>query len=418
MVPRRFAFTLIELLIVIAVIAILSVVVILVLNPAELLRQSRDSNRISDLASLNSALSIYTAQSSQSLGSANVISISIPDPAATSSAGDQCQGLALLTLPPSYTYHCAASSTYKRVDGTGWIPVNFTTLPGGSPFGSLPVDPVNTSSTRNYYAYATNGTQYEVTAPLESAKYKLAGTNDMITGDGGTLATVYEKGTATGLEPLDYGDASLLGYWPFDEGTSTLAYDYAGNNATGSWKGTATGTFGYYSAGKIGPYAGAFDGISTFMSSSGTVSSFNLATGMTMVAWVKLNANSTDEKIISKRPSYVLAVYSNNVPETEIFINAVSYDTRSAGGGTVLANGVWYQVAGTYDGATLKTYVNGALDRQLAVSGSMDSVTFPLTIGKTADSAANYFNGLIDDARVYNRALSAAEIAALYNGGK
>jgi len=111
-------------------------------------------------------------------------------------------------------------------------------------------------------------------------------------------------------------------------------------------------------------------------------------------------------------------VFTNNIPETEIFIGGSSQDTRSAGGGTTLVNGVWYQIAGTYDGHSLKTYVNGVLDRQIAVTGTMDSTAYSLNLGKTADGIANYMNGLIDDARVYNRALSAAEIAALYNGGK
>src|SRR6185295_4958783 len=58
---NRKGFTLIELLVVIAIIAILSVVVILTLNPAELLKQARDSNRISDMATLKSAISLYLA---------------------------------------------------------------------------------------------------------------------------------------------------------------------------------------------------------------------------------------------------------------------------------------------------------------------------------------------------------------------
>src|SRR5471030_3210736 len=58
---NRSGFTLIELLVVIAIIAILSVVVILTLNPAELLRQARDSNRVSDFATLKSALGLYAA---------------------------------------------------------------------------------------------------------------------------------------------------------------------------------------------------------------------------------------------------------------------------------------------------------------------------------------------------------------------
>lgn len=413
----RRGFTLIELLIVIAVVAILSIIVILTINPTQLLMQARDANRLSDMATMNTAVSIFLAQSTNSLGNGNTVYVSIPDPTATSTAGDQCQGLGLLSLPGSYAYHCAASSTYRNTDGTGWVPINFSTL-SASPIGQLPIDPTNTSSSRFYYTYETSGTQYEFTMVPESTKYKITGSNDVVTNDGGTLSSVYERGTKLGLEPLDYGDPTLIGYWTFEEGSSSVAYDYSGKNATDTWNGTATGTSGYYSAGKIGNYAGAFDGVSTYAANAGTSAAFNLTNAVTMVAWVKLTALGVDQKIISKRPSYVLTVYSNNIPETEIFIGGVSNDTRSASGGTVLSTGVWYQIAGTYDGATLKTYVNGVLDRQISVSGNMDTVAYPITIGKTADSAGNYFNGLIDDARVYNRTLSPTEIAALYNGGK
>jgi hypothetical protein len=266
-----------------------------------------------------------------------------------------------------------------------------------------------------YYSYATNGQKFEVTAAMEAAKDKLGGSADKVSSDGGSLMSLYENGSQLGVEPLDQGDPSLVGYWPFDEGTGAIAYDDSGQNATGSWLGTATGTSGYYSAGKVGPWTGVFDGTTTYVSNVGNAAVFKLTTGMTLVAWVKLNASSTDEKVISKRPSYALAVYSNNVPETEIFIASTSYDTRSGGAGTTLLNGVWYQLAGTYDGTLVKTYVNGVLDRQISAPGSMDNTTFVLNIGKTADSAANYFNGFIDDPRVYNRALSASEIAALYN---
>jgi prepilin-type N-terminal cleavage/methylation domain-containing protein len=417
---RKKGFTLIELLVVIAIIAILAVVVILTLNPIELLRQSRDSNRVADMATLNESLGLYSQDNSGTMGSSSVVYVSIPDPSATSTAGDQCQGLGLITLPATYSYHCAATSTFKNINGAGWVPVNFTLISSGPPIGSLPTDPTNNSSSRFYYTYTTNGTQFEVTAVMESQKYKLAGTSDSITADGSSLAGVYERGTKLGLEPLDYGDTSLVGFWPLDEGvsTGTIAYDYSGNNATGSWNGTAVGTLGYYSAGTVGPYAGTFDGATTYVGNAGNNTVFRLTTGMTLVAWVKLNGLGMDQKIISKRPSYVLTVFSNNVPETEIFIGTMSYDTRSASGGTVLTTGKWYQIAGTYDGATLKTYVNGVLDRQISVSGSMDSTTFAVDLGKSADSALAYFNGLIDDARIYNRALSASEIAALYSGGK
>ena len=173
-ISSRRGFTLIELLVVIAIIAVLAVIVVLTLNPIELLRQSRDSNRVSDMATLNSAINLHNTDqggaSGYSLGTANTVYVSIPDPTATSTAGDQCQGLGLISLPATYTYHCAASSTYRNVNGTGWIPINLTNISAGTPLASLPMDSVNTSSSRLYYTYTTDGFRFETTAVMESAK--------------------------------------------------------------------------------------------------------------------------------------------------------------------------------------------------------------------------------------------------------
>src|ERR1700689_4392579 len=116
---RRVGFTLIELLVVIAIIAVLAVVVILALNPAALLQQSRDANRLSDLATMNSAFNLFaTDVSGGSFGAASTSYISVFDSSATSTAGDQCQGLSLPSLGSS-TFECAASSSYKWISGTG-----------------------------------------------------------------------------------------------------------------------------------------------------------------------------------------------------------------------------------------------------------------------------------------------------------
>lgn len=234
----RKGFTLIELLVVIAIIAILAVVVILTLNPAALLQQSRDGNRVSDMTTLNSAINLYNTDQSGSpsfsLGFSNVVYVSLPDPNATTTAGTNCASLGLPTLPSTYTYHCAGPNYYRNVNGTGWIPVNLSNISLGSPLGALPVDPTNSSSSHLYYTYTTNGSQFETTAAMESAKYQVGGSNDVISGDGGPLASVYEKGSQLGLEPLDYGDNTLVGWWPLNEGTGTVAYDDSGNNVSGT----------------------------------------------------------------------------------------------------------------------------------------------------------------------------------------
>jgi prepilin-type N-terminal cleavage/methylation domain-containing protein len=426
----RKAFTLIELLVVIAIIAVLAVVVVLTLNPAALLQQLRDSNRVSDMATLNSAINLYNTDqsgaSSYSLGSSNTAYVSIPDPTATSSAGDQCQGLGLISLPSTYTYHCAASSTYRNLNGTGWIPVNFSNISSGSPLGSLPVDPTNSSSSRLYYTYDTNGNQFEITVVMESAKYQLGGSNDVISTDGGTLASVYEKGSKLGLEPLDYGDDTLVGWWPLSEGTGTVAYDDSGNGNNGSWSGTAAGTNStYYSSGKVGSYSGMFDGSTNYVNIGNPVS-LQEETELTIGAWANPVNYSNSPFVVGKQNTYTYSAgYS-------LFFNTsgtIAFDVYSSAGHQTVTSALpltansWNYIVGVLDSSNnaMKIYVNGVAQGTITTSGSFSPETnTPFSVGSRYYNSGwtNLFRGLIDDVRVYKRALTAAQIAAIYNRGK
>lgn len=182
---RAKGFTLIELLIVIGILGVLAAAVVVVLNPAELLAQSRDSQRLSDLGNINSALAFYAA---------NATTVTIGATAKHSqatTATDTCQAGTPAGL---------ASSTYRDVDGTGWVGVDFTALSGvgGSPLSVLPIDPTN--NTTYYYCYDGDNTAktWELSATLESTKY--ATTQDLDALDGGNHATSYEVGSEPGLD--------------------------------------------------------------------------------------------------------------------------------------------------------------------------------------------------------------------------
>lgn len=177
-------FTLIELLIVIAVLAVLSAAVVLVLNPAELLKQSRDSTRISDLAAINSALALWTADVSDT----------------TSWGATTTCATAVATSGP-FAVVCV-SNVGSVVTGTGWVNVTLSSITGGSPLSRLPLDPLGTAQVVNFYGYRSSSTvgKYKLIANMESTKYG-GGSADVegATKDGGSIPSWYEIGSDMSL---------------------------------------------------------------------------------------------------------------------------------------------------------------------------------------------------------------------------
>ncbi len=198
----RSAFTLIELLVVIAIIAILSIVVVLTINPAEMLRQSRDSQRVSDLSTLRSAISLYLVDSSAPNLASSSSGYGYGGCYLSTTGTNATSGARCGIFTNSYTADVSVTAAnYRKNDSTGWLPVNFSQITLSSPLSSLPVDPLNNLT--NYYAYAattTNGAYYfEIDTFMESKKYGAGGTNDVVTTDGGDNPNAYEIGNKPGL---------------------------------------------------------------------------------------------------------------------------------------------------------------------------------------------------------------------------
>jgi hypothetical protein len=151
---------------------------------------------------------------------------------------------------------------------------------------------------------------------------------------------------------------------------------------------------------------------------------------LTLECWVNIRGLDSigqwDEHILSKdgetsSRQYLLTVGSSTaigsgdfrasigVPSGFVYFDSV----------TLVQSNTWYHLAETYDGTTLKLYVNGSLDTQLAVTGPIITTTQPVRIGGgSAPGTLLYsFNGMIDEPSIYDRALSQAEIQAIYNAG-
>jgi len=114
--------------------------------------------------------------------------------------------------------------------------------------------------------------------------------------------------------------------------------------------------------------------------------------------------------ILKEQPgtlAYALYAWSStNQPVGEVLTPA-DFDTR---GPTALPLNTWTHLATTYDGSALRLYVNGALVSSIAASGNIVTSNMPLRIGGNAIWGDEYFKGRIDEVRLYNRALSQAEI--------
>jgi prepilin-type N-terminal cleavage/methylation domain-containing protein len=414
--PPSQGFTLIELLIVIAIISVLMVVVLVTINPGELLKQSRDSNRLSDMATIQTAMNLFTLdQPNGALGTPSTTYVSLPDPVAPI-GGNQCQSIG---FPSStYPYQCPASSTVRASNTTGWIPVNLNSISSGNPLSSLPIDPINQSSSGLFYTYQANGTQWEVTSIMESQKYRSTQTQSgMLPLYPGVIA----KGSNLTLSGL-YNPQGLVGYWPMDEGTGNtpgaLAYDLSGNNNNGQWSGTPSGNNGtYYAQGKVGAYAGSFDG-STDWINAGTSPILNLTGSFTVSAWVNVPTTQSYVGIIGNSSGYLAGGFNFGLESGDIVIeiNEVGGLDGRVVGGTVPLN-QWNNVAFVLNGSTGTLYINGVVSGTGSVTAPASALT-GFYIGKSPQGGWNPMKGLIDDARAYNRALSAAEIQAIYNAQK
>ena len=191
-------FTLIELLIVIGILGILAAAVVVVLNPAELLAQARDTQRIQDMAGMNSALSLYAADLvNPDLNGAQA-------DAECSQDSDVTNGDGYVAVDPTTVSFTArtqvndGTDATQEVDENGWLPVNLTAMSTGSPLSVWPVDPTNSGDSVYRYACDMTNITWELNATLESIKF--ATTEDMDGNDGGDTATFYEVGTEPGLD--------------------------------------------------------------------------------------------------------------------------------------------------------------------------------------------------------------------------
>jgi len=203
---------------------------------------------------------------------------------------------------------------------------------------------------------------------------------------------------------------------PFNTENSSTAQDYSGYDNDGTING-ATWT----SSGIIGG-AYSFDGTDDYIAipDDATLDGNGSWSEMTMEAWVKADANQTRTIILAKwgpsgSRSYELGIDSNG--NTQLFAavdNGAFLETLYTDVAP-LVPGTWYHVAATYKEGVVDLYINGALDATRSnAGGTIASSTDSLKIGARNPTPERFFNGTIDEVKIYPFALAAAQINQNY----
>lgn len=223
--------------------------------------------------------------------------------------------------------------------------------------------------------------------------------------------------------PLD-NDNSLVGWWTFDDGR---ANDTSGGNNHGVLNNAPGFTDGIVPGLDCPPGALKFNGTTQYINAVSFSFTLLKTTAATISAWVNTSAAAqqtvTSNWEVNVNPGWQFALNSSGQAVFST-LNATASSFRQVRGGTSVNGGKWRLITCTYDGsntaAGIKIYIDGSIDSLTTLSdtdpGTLVNSVNIFQIARRADGANPFlFSGSLDDIRIYNRALSGAEVSALYN---
>ncbi len=246
---------------------------------------------------------------------------------------------------------------------------------------------------------AGNAASATVTGLADGTRYYFA-----VKAYAGSLTSPYSSEVSTMV-------GALVAAYGFDETSGTRALDSSGKGNHGTLLNATRST-----TAKFGQ-ALSFNGSNSLVT-VGDTSSLDLTNGMTLMAWVRPTdwASSWKSLIVKERSgglAYALNANSDaSKPNNSLRIGS---SDQNLSAGNHLPTNAWTHLAATYDGTTQRLFVNGVQvgSRSPTQTGTINVSANPLRIGGNTVLAGRYFKGLIDEVRVYNRALIQEEIAAI-----
>ncbi len=240
---------------------------------------------------------------------------------------------------------------------------------------------------------------------------------------------IYDYARTPAQIAWDYNGGAPIAHWTFDECSGGVIHDESGNGNDGQlYLGTtgvaATGTCAsssdsFWYNGREGKYnsAGSFDGVSDYVKISNNTN-LDLQAPLSVSVWVNPDDNDADLFTHGKQDASPFLEYQLMLLDTD---DRVRWSVSTGGvlknldSKSVYTTGRWMHIIGTWDGATMKLYINGVLDNETAKSGTIGELNQDSYIGGWTDYER--LTGKLDDVKVYNYALTPEQVKTEYNGG-
>jgi hypothetical protein len=305
------------------------------------------------------------------------------------------------TTPPSTPTNLSATATSSSIVNLTWTASTDNVAVTG-----YRVERCSGSGCTNFTQIATpTTTSYSDTSlsPSTLYRYQIRAT------DGANNTSSYStiaQATTPEAPPVS---ANLMAAYNFNEGTGSTTQDVSGHNHTATLSNATWST-----AGKNGG-ALNFNGSTGYAEVSHTANLNITGNEITLSAWVNPDVLGTN--ILIAKPasssahddpyfSYSLHLYPSGRPRFYLTLNGATYSVSSS---SIPPTGNWYHLAGVYNGSTMKIYVNGIEQGSISATGTITGYSTPLRLG-TNGGFEEDFDGKMDDVRIYNIALTQAEI--------
>jgi alpha-tubulin suppressor-like RCC1 family protein len=217
-------------------------------------------------------------------------------------------------------------------------------------------------------------------------------------------------------------EPGLVAYWRFAEGFGLVANDATSNGLNGLLNGATWTNSDVVLVNTSGSFGMALD----FCSSRGSyvqvppAASLTLSNQFTFEAWIKPRT-ATCNTILAQgdglnltNTDYIFQVGSDGTNRGVMKLALMVARNWATSISAVPLN-AWAHVAVSYDGAAARFYINGLLDAAVPLNGSANQTGLPVLMGRQGVSGANYFDGILDEVRVWNVVRSDSEIQTNLN---